>query len=74
MQHPTLRKNQDRAQRSSNCVCRINSTECGCRPHSHTKTGFQDGLTTVVRPHKQVFVCRRTVFEGWLDWILNMFF
>jgi hypothetical protein len=67
MQHPALRKNQDRAQRLSNCVCRINSTEWGCRPHSHTKTGFQEGLTTMVRPHEQVFVCRRTVFEGWLD-------
>jgi len=49
------------------CVCRINSTECNCRPHSHTKTGFPEGPTTMARPQEQVFVCRRAVFEGLLD-------
>jgi hypothetical protein len=28
------------------------------------KQDFQRDLTTMVRPHEQVFVCRRTVFEG----------
>jgi hypothetical protein len=48
-------ENQDRAQRSSCFVCRRNSTECNCRSHSHTKTGFPEGLATMVRLQKQGF-------------------
>lgn len=44
MRLPALSENQDRAHRSSSCVCRRNSTKCNCRPHSHTKTGFPEGL------------------------------
>lgn len=57
-------ENEDRAQKSSCFVCRRNATECNCRPHSHTKTGFPEGLTTMVRPQEQCFCAEEQYLTG----------
>lgn len=55
-------ENQDRAQRSC-FVCRRNATEFNCRSHSHTKTGFPEGLT-MVRLQEWCFCAEEQYLKG----------